>query len=114
MQNAVNESFWDAHGVEIEAHPKTAPKSWVVKRPWLAEALVSHDGLPRLRKSQTMVGPNQGLVTSRPMHPMAYVRGDSGAKHQASTAGTFPMGGTPKKSIKVSTIHGVALYGVYL
>ena len=65
MQNAVNESFWDAHGVEIEARPKTAPKSWVVKRPWLAETLASHDGLPRLRKPQTRVGPNQGLVTSR-------------------------------------------------
>ena len=31
MQNAVNESFWDAHGVEIVARPKTAPTSWVVK-----------------------------------------------------------------------------------
>ena len=44
-----------------------APKSWVVKRPWLNRTLVSHDGLPRLRKSQTVVGPNQGLV--RPVSP---------------------------------------------
>ena len=65
MQNGLGESFWDAHGVEIEAHQKMAPKSWVMKRPWFAEALVSHDGLPRPRKSLTRVGPKQGLVTSR-------------------------------------------------
>ena len=64
MQNGLGERFWDAHGVEIEARQKMAPKSRVVKRPWLAEILVSHDGLPRPRKSLTTVGPNQGLVTS--------------------------------------------------
>ena len=59
----------------------SAPKSWVVKRPWLAETLVSHDGLPRLRKSQTRVGPNRGLVTCRvnattvaSQCPMGYTR----------------------------------------